>query len=76
MTPITGMDAAIEMRRLIQWSKDLAAWVVESATDQGGQIVTDEIDAALCGETWVPGWMVHNGKRITLVSTIYRIEEA
>lgn len=71
-----GTDAAVEMRRLTKWSEELAAWVVESSTDEGGQIVKHEIDAALGGETWVPGWMVHNGKRITLVSTVYRVEDA
>jgi hypothetical protein len=69
------VDAAIEMQRLTTWSGDLAAWVVESSTDESGQIVKHEIDAALGGETWVPGWMVHDGKRITLVSTAYRVEE-
>ena len=70
-----GMDAAVEMRRLTKWSEDLAAWVVESSTDESGQIIKHEIDAALGGETWVPGWMVHNGKRMTLASTVYRVED-
>ena len=69
------MDAAVEMRRLTKWSEDLAAWVVESSTDESGQINRHEIDAALGGETWVPGWMVHNGKRMTLASTVYRVED-
>ena len=65
VTALHGMDAAVEMRRLTKWSEDLAAWVVESSTDESGQIIKHEIDAALGGETWVPGCMVHDGKRIT-----------
>ena len=75
LATLHGMDAAVEMRRLTKWSEDLAAWVVESSTDESGQIVKHEIDAALGGETWVPGWMVHDGKRITLVSTVYRVTD-
>lgn len=75
VSTLHGMDAAVEMRRLTKWSEDLAAWVVESSTDAGGQIIKHEIDAALGGETWVPGWMVHNGKRMTLASTVYRVED-
>ena len=75
LATLRGMDAAVEMRRLMKWSEDLATWVVESSTDESGQIIKHEIDAALGGETWVPGWMVHNGKRITLVSTVYRVED-
>lgn len=75
LAALHGMDAAVEMRRLTKWSEDLAAWVVESSTDESGQIIKHEIDAALGGEPWVPGWMVHNGKRITLVSTVYKIED-
>ena len=70
-----GMNAAVEMRRLTKWSEDLAVWVVESSTDESGQIIKHEIDAALGGESWVPGWMIHDGKRITLVSTVYRVED-
>ena len=75
LATLRGMDAAVEMRRLMKWSEDLATWVVESSTDESGQIIKHEIDAALGGETWVPGWMVHNGKRMTLVSTVYRVED-
>ena len=76
LAALHGMGAAVEMRRLTKWSEDLAAWVVESSTDESGQITKHEIDAALGGETWVPGWMAHNGKRMTLVSTVYRVEDA
>jgi hypothetical protein len=66
---------AIELQRLRQHAEDVVEWVVEDATDKHGRLIKHTVDAALGGEDWVPGWVVKNGKRISLLSTIYEVSE-
>lgn len=66
---------AIELQRLRQHAGDVVDWVVDYATDKNGKLVKHTVDAGLGGEDWVPGWCVKNGKRISLLSTIYEVTE-
>ena len=71
--------AAREWQRFQRHQSDLAEWLVESATDAAGRVVIPQVDAALGGETCIPGDFFFSVKgcryHLKLVSTDYKIEE-
>lgn len=70
---------AHEWRRLTAQQRDLEEWLIGSATNRSGKIVTTLIDARLGGDRFVPGSFssVIRGRRYQceLASTIYSIRE-
>lgn len=43
-----------EWQRLIRDRRDLAEWLIDQATNETGQVIQPVIDAALCGDPFVP----------------------
>lgn len=70
---------AAEFRGLIRHRDELAEWLVDQASDNRGRLVKDQVDASLGGEDFIPcTFTAHkDGReyRISLVSTVYSIEE-
>ena len=57
--------------KLIDWRDgDLAEWLDDQCDEN-----TLQVDAGVCGEDFIPGSLVKNGRRFKLVSTVYEVEE-
>lgn len=71
--------AAREWRRLESQRRDLAEWLIDSATNEYGRLVRPVIDAALGGDPFIPcsfsGAAGGKRYRLALVSTDYEVTE-
>ena len=74
-----SQESAREWVRLIDYQKELADWLIESTTNEGGMVVRHRMDAGLAGELFIPCafFKESNGRRyrLELVSTEYEIKE-
>ena len=72
-------SAAREWQRFQRHLSDLAEWLIDSATNDAGRVIASQVDAALGGETCIPGDFYFSAKggryHLKLVSTAYEIEE-
>lgn len=70
-------SAAREWNRLVNHQKELADWLIETATDEAGKVIKPRVDAGLGGESFIPCscHRVVNGchYEIELVSTEFEI---
>ena len=68
-------SVACQHRRLEKWGDDVAEWCIDEATNEHGKLVRYTVDAALCGDKWVPGVRTCGSKKIALVATVYEVKE-
>ena len=70
---------AREWQSFRRHQSDLGEWLVDAATNDAGHVVKSPIDAALGGESCLPGTfsISSNGRRyhLALVSTLYEVKE-
>jgi uncharacterized coiled-coil protein SlyX len=57
------------------YGNELVEWCWDQVTNDDGKQVKFTVDAALGGEEWIPSVRVHNGKRISIIETVYEVSE-